>query len=80
MKHKIILDIEPGITDVLTLYFALFEPTLDVLGITVCGGGNPLPSSLRCVQRILDSLQPPKMPRLGVGMGTLPMPMGDWEA
>ncbi|MBR0192117.1 MAG: nucleoside hydrolase [Thermoguttaceae bacterium] len=80
MKHKIILDIEPGITDVLTLYFALFEPALDVQGITVCGGGNPLPASLRCVQRILDSLQPPKMPRLGVGMGTLPMPMGDWEA
>ncbi len=80
MKHKIILDIEPGITDVLTLYFALFEPTLDVLGITVCGGGTPLPASLRCVQRILDAFQPPKMPRLGVGMGTLPMPMGDWEA
>jgi len=80
MKHKIILDVEPGITDVLTLYFALFESELDVLGITICGGGTPLSASLRCVQRILDALQPAKMPRLGVGMGTLPRPMGDLEA
>ncbi len=80
MKRKVILDVEPGITDVLTLYMALFEPELDVLGITVCGGENSMPAALRCVQRILDALEPPKIPRLGVGMGYLPMPMGDLEA
>lgn len=80
MPRKIILDVEPGITDILTLYFALFEPELDVLGITVCGGQNSMPAALRCVQRILDALQPPKMPRLGVGLGGLPVEMGDLEA
>lgn len=80
MKHKVIMDVEPGITDVLTLYMALFEPELDVLGITVCGGENSMPAALRCVQRILDALEPPKLPRLGVGMGFLPMPRGDLEA
>ncbi len=79
MARKIILDVEPGIMDILTLYYALFDPEFNVLGITVCGGTNSLPAALRCVQRILDAIQPEKMPRLGVGMGYLPMPMGDLE-
>ncbi len=67
MARKVILDIDPGIDDILALCLALFDPRLDVLGVTVSGGHVPAQAALRMVQAVIEYLDPPRLPRLGVG-------------
>lgn len=67
MARKIILDIDPGIDDVLSLCLALFDPRLEVLGVTTCGGSIPAQAALRMVQAVIEYLDPPRLPRLGMG-------------
>ncbi|MDO4583001.1 MAG: nucleoside hydrolase [Planctomycetia bacterium] len=67
LKRKVILDIDPGIGDILPLCLALFEPRFHVLGITVCGGHVSPQTALHTIQLILDSLDAGLLPRLGVG-------------
>lgn len=67
MAKKVILDIDPGIDDALSLCLALFDPNLEVVGITACGGHVSSPLALKMIQGIIDYLDPPRLPRLGVG-------------
>ncbi|MDO4569373.1 MAG: nucleoside hydrolase [Planctomycetia bacterium] len=74
MARKIILDVDPGIADILALYFALYNAEIDLLGLTVCGGHSAPQAALRTVQAIIESLDPPRLPRLGVGSELSPTP------
>ncbi|MDO4549893.1 MAG: nucleoside hydrolase [Planctomycetia bacterium] len=71
MAKKIILDVDPGVDDVLSLCLALFDPNLEILGITSCGGHVSASLALKMIQGILDYLDPPRLPRLGMGTDLL---------
>jgi len=38
LPRKLILDIDPGIDDAISLAIALFDPRLDILAVTATGG------------------------------------------
>ena len=41
MPRKVIIDCDPGIDDAVALTMALFDPRLEVLAVTACGGNVP---------------------------------------
>ena len=66
MPKKVILDCDPGIDDALALCIALFEPALDLIGVTAVAGNVPPVLATRNVQAIIEQLDPPRWPRVGV--------------
>jgi inosine-uridine nucleoside N-ribohydrolase len=70
ITKKVLLDVDPGIDDAVALCLALFDPQLEVVAVTAVGG-NVLPDqATRNVQAIIEQLDPPRWPRIGVA--TLP--------
>lgn len=67
MPKKVILDVDPGIDDALALCMALSDPELEVVAVTAVGGNVPPPMALRNIQVVLEQLDPPRLPRVGVG-------------
>ena len=66
MTKKILLDVDPGIDDAVALCLALFDPQLEVVAATAVGG-NVLPDqATRNVQAVIEQLDPPRWPRIGV--------------
>jgi len=65
MPRKVIIDCDPGIDDAVALCLALFDPRLDVLAVTACGGNVSPAQSSRNAQVVLEQLDPPRYPRLG---------------
>ena len=65
MPRKLILDIDPGIDDAISLAIALFDPRLDVLAVTATGGSVAPQQATANVQALVALLDPPKLPRLG---------------
>ncbi|HTU23988.1 MAG TPA: nucleoside hydrolase [Pirellulales bacterium] len=66
ITKKVILDVDPGIDDAVALTLALFEPQWEVVAVTA-SGGNVLPDqATRNVQAVIEQLDPPRWPRLGV--------------
>ena len=65
MPRKLILDIDPGIDDAISLAIALFDPRLDVLAVTATGGSVAPQQATANVQALVALLDPPKFPRLG---------------
>jgi purine nucleosidase len=66
MAKKVILDVDPGIDDAMAVAMALFDPTLDVVAVTAVAGNVPARMATRNVQAIIEQLDPPRWPRLGV--------------
>jgi len=67
MPQKLIIDADPGIGDALAIAAALQDPELDVLALTAVGGCvSPLQAG-RNLQALVELLDPPKRPRIGVG-------------
>ena len=66
MARKVILDVDPGIDDAVALCMALFDPRLDVVAVTAVGGNVPPDQATRNVQAIIEQLDPPRLPRIGV--------------
>ena len=66
MPRKVILDCDPGIDDAVAICMALFDPRLEVVAITATAGTVDAHQSSRNVQTILEMLDPPRWPRLGV--------------
>ena len=66
MPRKVILDVDPGIDDAMALSMALFHPDLEVLAVTAVGGNCPPEKATRNVQAIIEQLDPPRWPRIGV--------------
>lgn len=66
MSRKVLIDCDPGIEDAVALCLALFHPRLDVVAVTATEGNAPAQQSSRNAQAIIDQLDPPRYPRLGV--------------
>ena len=67
MARKVILDVDPGIDDALVLCVALFDPAVEVVAITSVGGEDEAAVTARNLMGIVEFLDPPKLPRIGVG-------------
>ena len=67
MPQKLIIDADPGIGDALAIAVALADPELDLLALTAVGGCVSPIDSGRNLQGIVEALDPPKWPRIGVG-------------
>lgn len=67
MSKKVLIDCDPGIDDAVALTMALFDPRLDVVAVTACEGNVSAQQSASNVQSLIEHLDPPRWPRLGVG-------------
>lgn len=81
IPKKVIIDVDAGIDDAVALAWALFDPQLEVIAVTATGG-NVLPEqATRNVQAIIEQLDPPRWPRIGVaslpdeGLPALSLPL-----
>jgi purine nucleosidase len=68
MARKVILDVDPGIDDAVALCLALFDPRLEVVAVTAVGGNVGAEQATKNVQAILDQLDPPRLPRVGMAV------------
>ncbi len=66
MPRKVIIDCDPGIDDAVALCLALFDPRLEVLAITAVEGNARADRTTRNLQAVIEQLDPPRYPRLGV--------------
>ena len=66
MSRKLIIDCDPGIDDAVALCLALFDERFDLQAITATEGNVPAQQANRNVQAVIDQLDPPRYPRLGV--------------
>ncbi|TWT97926.1 Pyrimidine-specific ribonucleoside hydrolase RihA [Botrimarina colliarenosi] len=66
MPRKVILDLDPGVDDAVALCVALADPNLDVIAVTATGGVVPPDVASRNLQAIIERIDPPKRPRIGV--------------
>jgi purine nucleosidase len=65
---KVILDVDPGIDDALAICLALFDPQVEVVAVTATGGNVPPDQATRNVQAIIEQLDPPRWPRIGMAL------------
>jgi inosine-uridine nucleoside N-ribohydrolase len=63
---KVLLDVDPGIDDAVALCMAMFDPQLEVVAVTAVGGNVPPDQATRNVQAVIEQLDPPRWPRIGV--------------
>lgn len=66
MVQKLMIDADPGIGDALAVLLALLDPELDVVALTAVRGCVTGLQAGRNLQTLLETLDPPKWPRLGV--------------
>jgi len=67
MARKVIIDCDPGIDDAVALVIALFDPRLEVVAVTTSAGTVPAEQSAQNVQSLIEKLDPPRFPRVGLG-------------
>lgn len=67
MARKIIIDCDPGIDDAIALAIALYDPAVEVLAVTSVAGNATAEITAKNLQGIVEMLDPPKLPRIGVG-------------
>lgn len=65
MAQKIVIDADPGIGDAVAIALAMFDPEIDVLGLTSTAGCVSCKDATRNTQAIVETLDPRKWPRLG---------------
>jgi purine nucleosidase len=66
LTKKLLLDVDPGIDDAVALCLALFDPQVEVVAVTAVGGNVPSDQATRNVQTIIEQIDPPRWPRIGV--------------
>ena len=77
MPRKIIIDCDLGIDDAAVLAAALFDPRLEVLAVTACSGVVEADRSTQNLQAVVESLDPPRHPRIGAATDPDDAPIGD---
>lgn len=77
MPRKIIIDCDPGIDDAVAVCLALFDPRLEVVGITATAGNVDAHQATNNVIALLDQLDPPKWPRIGAATVSDRVPVAD---
>jgi purine nucleosidase len=65
MPRKVILDVDPGVSDALAICLALTQPELEVVAVTATGGNVAPRQASRNVQAIIEHLDPSRWPRIG---------------
>ncbi|MHB1035772.1 MAG: nucleoside hydrolase [Pirellulales bacterium] len=65
MVKKVILDVDPGISDAVAVCLALFDPTVEVVAVTAVAGNVEPDQATRNVQAIIEQVDPPRWPRIG---------------
>jgi inosine-uridine nucleoside N-ribohydrolase len=73
MPRKVILDLDPGVDDAVALCVALADPNLEVIAVTATGGAVPPDQASRNLQAIVERIDPPKRPRIGVADSLQPL-------
>lgn len=68
MKHKVVLLTDPGIDGAFAATLALFDPEIEVLGLAATAGNVPHDVATRNVHILVEHLDPPRWPRLGVAL------------
>ncbi|MDR1477430.1 MAG: nucleoside hydrolase [Planctomycetaceae bacterium] len=79
MPKKILLDIDPGVVDALAFCLAIFDSAVDVVAVTSVGGNVPAQVSAKNLQALIEFVDPPRLPRIGLGMSAdidLPLDFG----
>lgn len=66
MARKILIDCDPGIDDAVALCLSLFHTELELVGITACEGAVSAEQVNRNLASVVNLLDPPKRPRLGM--------------
>lgn len=77
MPRKVIIDCDPGIDDAIALTMALFDPRLEVVGVTAVAGNVSAEQATRNVQALIEQLDPPRYPRLGAASSADALAMFD---
>lgn len=67
MQRKLVIDLSPGIDETVALTLALQNPNIELLAVTAVSGNIPAERAGKNLQFVLNWLDPPKFPRLGVG-------------
>lgn len=67
MARKVIIDCDPGIDDAVALIIALFDPRIEVVAVTTSAGTVSAEQSAHNVQSLIEKLDPPRFPRVGLG-------------
>lgn len=80
MTQKIIIDADPGVGDAIAIALALFDPDIDLIGMTATAGSVSGREASRNIQAILEQLDPPKWPRLGVSDLPCPLKLPQFES
>jgi purine nucleosidase len=66
ITRKLLLDVDPGIDDAVAMCLAMFDPQVEVVAVTAVAGNVPADQATRNVQAIIEQLDPPRWPRIGV--------------
>ena len=77
MARKILIDCDPGIDDAVALCMALFDPRVEVVGITATAGNVDGHQATSNVMTILDQLDPAKWPKIGGAVVSDAVPVAD---
>ena len=77
MSKKVLIDCDPGIDDAVAVCLALFDPRLEVVGITATAGNVDGHQATSNVITLLDQLDPPKWPRIGAAPLNDRVPIAD---
>lgn len=67
MTKKILLDVDPGIVDAAALVSVLRCPDVEVVAVTSVGGVVSPAVAARNTHSLIEYLDPPRIPRFGVG-------------
>lgn len=65
MAQKLIIDADPGIGDAVAVVLAILDPEIDLLALTATGGVVSGEDATRNLQALVETLDPPKLPRVG---------------
>jgi inosine-uridine nucleoside N-ribohydrolase len=68
MAQPIIIVADPGIDGAFAVSLALFDPSLEVLGLAATAGNVPADKATENVQILIEQLDPPRWPRLGAAL------------
>ncbi len=79
MARKVIIDCDPGIDCAVALCMALFEPELEVVGVTAVEGIVSAERASRNVQALIEHLDPPRYPRIGAATPLETAPPADYR-
>jgi inosine-uridine nucleoside N-ribohydrolase len=65
MSQKVVLINDPGIDGAFAMAVALFDPTLEVVGMLATPGNVSADQATKNIRIVLDQLDPPRLPRMG---------------